>query len=168
MRTLLLIVTFLPALLPCTSQPPVSITLLPGIAEAGVFQKPAPQGSGKDVAVTSVALAVYGPPFVYEGATVAIAVGVSNNGDSEETFDLELRDDTDNNSIDSQQVTLAGGASKTVNIDWDTTGATSSPPPTPTPGAIHTLTATATLSGDTNESNNSGEPPYGHLGYCRP
>ena len=163
MRNLLLIAVFLPALLPCTSQLPVSRTLAQGIAEAGVSQQLTSQANGKDVAVTSVALAVYGPPFVLEGTTVAIAVGVSNNGDSEETFTLELRDDTENKSIDSQDVTLAGGSSTTVNIDWDTTGATGGPPPPgpPTPGTVHALTATASLTGDTDESNNSASLPMG-------
>jgi len=84
---------------------------------------------------------------------------VSNNGDGEETFTLELRDETENKLIASRQVTLAAGEATTVNIDWDTTGATGGPAPgeevVPPAGTVHMLTATATLAGDTMGSNNS-------------
>ena len=163
MRTLLLIAAFLPALLPCTSQLQVSLTLASGIAESGKSEQPGLQGTGKDVEVTSVYLNPIQPPFVWEGNTITIYIAVSNNGNSQETFTLELRDDTENKSIDSLQVTLASGASNTVSIDWDTTGATGGPPPPgpPTPGTVHALTATATLTGDTDESNNSASLPTG-------
>ena len=163
MRTLLLIAAFLPALLPCTSQLHVSLTLASGIAESGKSEQPGLQGTGKDVEVTSVSLNPIQPPFVWEGNTITIYIAVSNNGNSQETFTLELRDDTENKSIDSLQVTLASGASNTVSIDWDTTGATGGPPPPgpPTPGTVHALTATASLTGDTDESNNSASLPMG-------
>ena len=125
MRKLLVIAAFVTALLPCGPGLGFPAALASGTGETG----PSPtlqssfQGSGRDVAVTSIAQAVYGPPVVKEGDTITIAIGVANNGDSEETFTVSLRDDTEDKEIGSQQVTLAAGESTTVNIAWDTTGA---------------------------------------------
>lgn len=107
--------------------------------------------------MTSILREGYGPPFVHEGDPVTFNIGVSNNGSEEETFTLDLRDDTEDKLISSKQVTLAAGGANTVSITWDTTGASGGPsPPNPTfPGAVHIITATATLDGDSNESNNS-------------
>ena len=115
----------------------------------------ASQEGSKDVAVTSIIQV--GPPFTNEGALVTIQVGVSNNGSSEETFSVELHDDTESVQVARTDATLAGGASSTVNLVWDTTGASGGPQPPgpPTPGTIHELTATAVLEGDNDSANNS-------------
>lgn len=111
--------------------------------------------SNKDVAITSIVQD--GPPFAHEGDSVTIRIGASNNGDSEETFEVSLNDVTDNLQIGSKSVTVASGGSTTIAFDWDTTGATGGPPPPgpPAPGSIHQLTATATLDGDASTDNNS-------------
>ena len=139
-----------------------SAMLFPYSSNASITVNPAGQEGAfqntiKDVAVTSIVRDGNNPPSITEGETATFSIGVSNNGTKEETFTVELRDDTENKSIDSQQVTLAAGGATTFNIDWDTTGATGGPPPPgpPTPGTIHVLTAVATLAGDTVESNNS-------------
>ncbi len=113
------------------------------------------QGQTKDVAVTSIVQ--IGPPFANEGDTVTIQVGIVNNGSSEETFSVSLHDDTENKAIASKEITLDANSSTTASLDWDTNGASGGPPPPgpPTPGTIHSLTATAVLEGDSNSSNNS-------------
>ena len=116
---------------------------------------PASLQSNKDVAITSIGQV--GPPFANEGDTITIRIGTINNGDSEETFEVSLRDVTDDLDIGSTSVTADAGASATVTLEWDTTGATGGPPPPgpPAPGSIHQLTATAVLDGDSVVGNNS-------------
>ena len=157
MRTLFFLAAFFPTLLPCTWGLPVAVALASDIHHSSPVKQLIPQAVSKDVAVTSIAPAVFGPPFVNEGDSIVFNVAVSNNGSEEETFALDLRDDTEDKLISSQQLTLTAGDSKTVSISWDTTGASGGPtPPNPTfPGAVHIITATATLDGDSNESNNS-------------
>ena len=118
---------------------------------------PGQQEGSKDVEITSIGLEPGVKPFVHEGGTVSLNIVVTNNGTEQETVTVSLRDDTEGVSIGSQQVTLAAGDSTTVTFTWDTTGATGgpAPPASPTPGTIHALTATATLDGDADESNNS-------------
>jgi len=96
-----------------------------------------------DVAVTAISAA---SPVV-QGDTATIDVTVANQGSYAETFDVLLMDDTDDVSIGSESVTLAAGASTTVNFSWDTTGATI---------GDHTLTATAgPVTGETDTADNS-------------
>ena len=113
------------------------------------------QQSSRDVAVTSIVQS--GPPFANEGDIVVIQVGVANNGHETETFQVQLVDDTAGETIATQAATLDGMTSSTVNMQWNTEGASGGPPPPgpPTPGTIHALTATVTLEGDANSSNNS-------------
>ncbi len=151
MRTLL----FVAAFLPCIFGLLVSVALASQVYNSTSVKEPAPQGANKDAAVTSIVQD--GPPFVNEGSTVIINIGVSNNGTEQATFTVSLRDDTGNELIGSLEVTLAAAGSTTISIGWDTEGATGGPPPPgpPTPGTIHALTAFANLAGDTVESNNS-------------
>ncbi len=113
------------------------------------------QGETKDVAVTSIIQ--MGPPSANEGDTVTIQIGVVNNGSGEETFSVSLHDNTENKPIASKEITLDASSSTTASLDWDTCGASGGPPPPgpPTPGTIHSLTATAVLEGDSDSSNNS-------------
>ena len=155
MRSLLFFAAFLSALLPCTSGLLVPLTRASELKNASLYQHLGLQETARDVAVTSIAQV--GPPFVNEGDTISINIGVSNNGPEEETFMVTLRDDTAGEPIGSKEVTLAAGGSITSSILWDTDGASGGPAPPgpPTPGTIHALTAIATLTGDTVEGNNS-------------
>ena len=116
-----------------------------------------PQTVTRDVAVTSIVRAGHKPPFATQGDAVTINVGVANRGSAAETFSVRLYDNTDLVEIGLQSVTLAAGGSKTIAFPWDTTSATGGPPPPgpPAPGSIHNLTATATLAGDSDRSNNA-------------
>ena len=116
-----------------------------------------PQTVTRDVAVTSIVRAGHKPPFATQGDAVTINVGVANRGSAAETFSVRLDDNTDLVEIGRQSVTLAAGGSQTIAFSWDTSGATGGPPPPgpPAPGSIHNLTATATLAGDSDRSNNS-------------
>ena len=116
-----------------------------------------PQTVTRDVAVTSIVRAGHKPPFATQGDVVTINVGVANRGSAAETFSVRLYDNTDLVEIGRQSVTLAAGGSKTIAFSWDTTSATGGPPPPgpPAPGSIHNLTATATLAGDSDRSNNA-------------
>ena len=107
MRKLLVIASFLAALLPCGPGLGFPAALASGTGESGATPQALFQGSGKDVAVDSVVQV--GPPFVREGNVVTINIGVTNKGDSEETFLVSLRDDTEDKEIGSRQVTLAAG-----------------------------------------------------------
>ncbi len=155
MRKLLFIAAFLAALLPCGPGSGLPSVKASEIREASPPPQLSLQTSGKDVAVTSIAQV--GLPYVNEGGTVTIDIGVSNNGTEQETFSVSLRDDTANSPIGSIEVTLAASSSTTISIAWDTTGATGGPkPPDSTfPGAVHVLKATAVLVGDTVPENDS-------------
>ena len=155
MQKILIIASILPALLPCYLGSATSISHASHETDFYGSQTRIFQSDNKDVAITSIAQV--GAPFATEGDTVTIQVGVTNNGSSEENFSVSLRDDTEDSEISFQQVTLAAGASTTINLSWDTTGVSGgpAPPSPPTPGTIHALTATATLSGDTDSSNDS-------------
>ena len=136
----------------------VTLSLVPVtayVSEPSTAPKVSVQQSSRDVAVTSIAQV--GPPFAHEGDTVVIQVGVTNNGSEAETFQVGLVDDTAGETIATQETTLEGMASTTLSLQWDTEGATGGPPPPgpPTPGTIHSLTATAMLEGDTDSTNNS-------------
>jgi hypothetical protein len=75
-----------------------------------------------DVAVTGVSV----PASVTQGTTVSVSVTVKNvgNQDAASTFDVALRDATDNTSIGTQSVAgLAVGAIATRTFSWNTTGA---------------------------------------------
>lgn len=113
------------------------------------------QESSSDVAVTSIVQ--LGPPFANEGDVVVIQVGVANNGNEIETFQVKLVDDTAGETVSTQEVTLDGTTSSTLNMQWNTEGASGGPPPPgpPTPGTVHALTARVILEGDSNSSNDS-------------
>ena len=113
------------------------------------------QESSPDIAVTSIVQV--GPPFANEGDVVVIQVGVANNGDVTETFQVKLVDETAGETVAAQEATLQGMASSTLNMQWNTEGASGGPPPPgpPTPGTVHVLTARVTVEGDSNSGNNS-------------
>ena len=155
MRSLVLVAAILTTLLPCSSELLVSVARASDFSGSPAGVGPNFQGATRDVAVISITQV--GPPFVNEGNTITINIGVSNNGSSEETFALELLDNTADELIASRQATLAAESTTTISVDWITEGATGGPAPPgpPTPGTIHALTATVTLAGDTVGSNNS-------------
>ena len=140
------------------AQDPTSIGLQlkgpnPALATSSL---PCPDGQPTvDVAVTSIAQV--GNPYAYQGDEVTIQVGLCNNGTGSATFDVELYDDTQDLSISTQQTTLAASATTTLDMTWDTSEATGGPPPPgpPTAGTVHSLTATADLDGDEDDSNDS-------------
>jgi len=106
------------------------------------------QEATHDVAVTGVSA----PASVAQGTSATIGVNVANQGTFAETFDVSLADTppaggTAGTVSAAQPVTLAAGASTTLNFTWDTTGASV---------GAHTLTATAsTVSGETDTADNS-------------
>lgn len=89
---------------------------------------------------------VLAPSPVTQGDVVAVDIEVQNNGNIATTFDLILRDTTDNMIIETRSVSVARGATDTFTFDWGTTGAT--------PGA-HVLEAEAVVAGDTNPGDNT-------------
>ena len=155
MWKILSIASILPALLPCYIVSSYSSPFAGDESHTATIRGATAQSATKDVAITSVTKD--GAPFANQGDTVTIQIGVANNGSSEETFTVSLRDETDDVEISSQEVTLASGATIPLSVNWDTTGATGDADKMapPDPGSVHTLTATAILPGDTDSSNNS-------------
>lgn len=155
MRPFLLIAAILPAMLPGGAALPDSETQASEFNRGGASPLMNFQRTTKDAAVTSIAQV--GPPFVKEGSNLTINVGIANNGVEEETFILNLRDDTEDKAIASQRETLAAGKTASISLTWNTEGATGGPPPPgpPTPGTVHVLTATVDLPGDTVSDNDS-------------
>jgi subtilisin len=101
----------------------------------------APPPSTHDVAVTSVSA----PGSVTQGSTVTVGVTVANQGTASESFTTTLRDG--GSTIGSSLVSLAAGASTTINFSWNTTGVAT---------GAHALTATAgPVSGETDTGDNS-------------
>jgi hypothetical protein len=92
-----------------------------------------------DVAVGSV----IAPVKAVVGELVPINVTVANIGKSAEVANVTIRYDT--TYIDSQNVTLAVGASETVSFSWNTTDVPQSP---------YTINATATIEGDLDLQDN--------------
>jgi hypothetical protein len=80
-----------------------------------------------DIAITEVTVS---PTEVYVGDSVYIDVTVTNEGDYSETFDVYVYADTDITVIGDEttidiitSVSLEAGASTTLSVTWDTTGA---------------------------------------------
>lgn len=96
-----------------------------------------------DIAVTDIQSS---STSVLQGEIVNIDVTVQNQGTATETFDLDLRDDTDSQEVHSVELTLDSGQSLTIGFQWDT--GTASP-------QAHTLTAVALATGDQNPGNDS-------------
>ncbi len=99
-----------------------------------------------DIAITSVQVAV---SSVNRGEVVKIDITAANLGASQETFDIQLHDETDGKEADSVGVTLEAGQILTLTLQWATSGAS--------PGT-HDLRAIADLVGDENPANNAQEP----------
>ena len=97
-----------------------------------------------DIAVTSVSV----PANVTQGTTATVSVTVKNTGNQSvsSSFDISLRDATDNVSLGSQTVAgLAVGATATRSFSWNTTSATI---------GSHTLIGSQTF-GDGDSSNDA-------------
>ncbi len=99
-----------------------------------------------DIAIISVQAAV---SSVNRGEVVKIDITAANLGTSQESFEIQLHDDTDGKEADSVGVTMATGQTLTLTLQWDTAGAS--------PGT-HDLRATADLVGDENPANNAQGP----------
>jgi subtilisin len=109
--------------------------------EAAGGTPPPPPPSTHDVAVTSVSA----PGSVTQGNTVTVGVTVANQGTASESFTVSLRDG--GSTIGSSPVSLAVGASTTINFSWNTSSVAT---------GAHTLTATAgPVSGETDTADNS-------------
>ena len=87
-----------------------------------------------------------GTADVINGTIISVNVRTINTGTVTDTFVLALADVTDNITIAELSVTLFPGEGVTFGLPWDTSGVSS---------GDHTLTATATLSGDADTTNNS-------------
>lgn len=99
-----------------------------------------------DVAVTGVSAS---PNPATQGDQVTVSVTVANQGDFTETFDIGVTESPDNANLGSQNVTLAAGASTSLDFSWSTT--------TNTTTNGHTLTAQASVvSGESDTADNSG------------
>ena len=99
-----------------------------------------------DIAIIDVQTAV---SSVNRGEVVKIDITAANLGTSEESFQIQLRDETDGKEADSVGVTVAAGQILALTLQWDTSGAS--------PG-IHALRAIADLLGDENPANNTPAP----------
>lgn len=93
-----------------------------------------------DIAVQSVTAS---PSEVTAGELITIEVAVLNEGNAEETFDVEVSYDA--TLIGTQSVTLATGASETLSFTWDTSGVS--------PG-VHTIKAEAIVTEDQDPADN--------------
>jgi PKD repeat protein len=94
-----------------------------------------------DVAVESVTAS---PSEVTVGGVVTIVVNVTNNGNVDESFNLQVSYDA--TQIESRSVTLTVGASGTLTFTWDTSGVS--------PGT-YTITAEAAVPDDQNQADNT-------------
>lgn len=99
-----------------------------------------------DIAITSVQAAV---SSVNRGEVVKIDITAANLGTSQESFEIQLHDDTDGKEADSVGVTVEAGQISTLTLQWDTSGAS--------PGT-HDLRAIADLVTDENPANNAQGP----------
>jgi len=90
-------------------------------------------------------VAVNAPSPVGVGEQVLVDVQLENKSNIATTFDLILRDTTDNVIIETRTVSLARGAVETSTIVWDTTTASL---------GIHTLEAEIVFVGDINPGDN--------------
>ena len=99
-----------------------------------------------DVAITSVQAAV---SSVNRGEVVKVDVTATNLGTSQESFEIQLRDETDGKEADSVGVTLEAAQILTLTLQWDASGAS--------PG-VHDLRAVAELVTDENPANNALSP----------
>ena len=105
-----------------------------------------------DVAVGNLApttadgVSPIGTSDVPSGTVLNVNVSVLNRGSVTDTILLSLFDDTDDRTITELDVTLDPGQDLLLGLSWDTSGASS---------GDHTLTATATLSGDADTSDNT-------------
>ncbi|MCW3993777.1 MAG: S8 family serine peptidase, partial [Candidatus Bathyarchaeota archaeon] len=95
-----------------------------------------------DVAVTAISA----PSWVLQGDMVNVDVDVANEGTFEEEFDVVLTESPDG-FTDTKTITLAAGASTTVNFSWQTSESTIF--------GNHTLTVTADLITDEDTADNS-------------
>src|SRR5205823_2621235 len=72
-------------------------------------------------------------------------VGVQNNGNSQKTVTVLLKDEANGATVGSQDVVLTPGQTTIVSFNWTAD----------VPAAVHSLTATAIVSGDNNAANNT-------------
>jgi len=94
-----------------------------------------------DISVTSVAA----PSPVSQGDVVSVQIDLENKGNIATTFDLVLRDTTDNVIIETRSVTVARADVESFTVDWDTAAASL---------GVHVLEAEAVVLGDTNPVDN--------------
>ena len=99
-----------------------------------------------DIAITSVQAAV---SSVNRGEVVRIDITAANLGTSQESFEIQLQDETDGKVADSVGVTVEAGQILALTLQWDTSGAS--------PG-VHDLRAIADLITDENPANNALSP----------
>ncbi|MCS4542034.1 MAG: hypothetical protein HY929_06920 [Euryarchaeota archaeon] len=101
--------------------------------------------SAHDVAVTTISPS---KTAITQSESVNISVKVKNNGTANETFNLVLKDNTQNITIGNQSVSLVAGADTTVVFSWTTSLATSV--------GNHTITAIAgPVANETDPTDNS-------------
>jgi hypothetical protein len=88
---------------------------------------------------------VTAPSPVVKGALVSVVIDVENKGNIATTFNLVLRDTTDNMIVETRTVTVARGSVATFTFEWDTTAVSL---------GVHVLESEAMLIGDANPGDN--------------
>ena len=127
----------------------IGMVFFSGISHPETAQSsPSGQQLNHDVAITSVQAAV---SSVNRGEVVKIDITAANLGTSQESFDIQLHDDTAGKVADSVGVTLEAGQILTLTLQWNTAGGS--------PG-VHGLRAVADLVTDENPANNAQEPAF--------
>ncbi len=94
-----------------------------------------------DLKVTNVAA----PSPVVKGTVVPVVIDVENKGNIATTFNLILRDTTDNMIVETRTVTVARGSVASFTFEWDSTTVSL---------GVHVLESEAVLIGDANPGDN--------------
>ena len=111
-----------------------------------VRSSPNSQQLTHDIAITSVQAAV---SSVNRGEVVKIDITAANLGTSQESFEIQLLDETDGKEADSVGVTVEAGQILALTLQWNTSAVS--------PG-VHDLRGIADLIGDENPANNVLDP----------
>jgi subtilisin family serine protease len=125
---------------------PDNITLDPDSKPEGLVYAGTAVALANDIAVT----AVNAPANVEVDTTHRVTVDVTNNGTSDQNFSISLTDSGSSmiDAVTPQPVTLVAGENTTLEFDWTPTNSAADP-------ETHTLTATHTLLGDEDSSNDT-------------
>ena len=125
----------------------IGIIFLSSISQPDIARaSPNGQQLTHDIAITGVQAAV---SSVNRGEIVKVDIIAANLGTSQESFEIQLHDETDGQEADSVGVTVEAGQIIDLTLRWDTSAAS--------PG-VHDLRAIADLVTDENPANNASSP----------